>query len=715
MGDCPLSPRPSSLTDAELRTLRKRRYSEQDLAILAHLLEPFERVFRMYTVPTCREASYRIYVQTAFRFLARMMLDLDCTYWAFTWDQILAWRGATLEREAHRSTGWKQGWETEWSRITSTLFFLGVLPYSEQIHRTYHRELAEKWLGKEEARRIRTRFIATAKAIGYRYEREIDKNGVGVLLSVLVFAGKKDLASLTKADLEAWEAQTERSRRVARGSVTCIQRVLGAMGYLGGELARNLGGAPRDHFTWGRTAPAIVPVFERFLADLRTVRAADTVSSYRVALRRFGDWLGEHDPRVASLADIHRRHIEAFKQAVADMRCGDYTNIDSEWRAVNLGERMSKWHQLRMLSCVRAFFDRIEVLEYPERPHRQLFLRGDTPRVDVELPRGIPERDWRKLVEAVRQLTPERAAEQGLPQPFERTRAILAVLLECGLRAGELCRLDTGCLIAARDERTREETHWLRVPVGKLHNDRMIPVRPQVVEAVDAWMRVRGPQPPGYDVRTGQKRDFLFTWHGAPLSRHRLNECIRRLCRSAGTEGSYTSHQFRHTLAILWRDRGMRLETISRMLGHKDLKMTMRYAAVMPPTLRREFETAFAAIDEEHRATAQVRVLLSPEAHVEAQRQWRESLWVDLGIGWCGLTAYHPCETRLACLGCPNHIVDRKDLPLLERQRANLIELRGLDEHLPVERRREVEGAVTNIERRIAEAGGKPADTGKTG
>jgi hypothetical protein len=55
-----------------------------------------------------------------------------------------------------------------------------------------------------------------------------------------------------------------------------------------------------------------------------------------------------------------------------------------------------------------------------------------------------------------------------------------------------------------------------------------------------------------------------------------------------------------------------RIETISSMLGHRDLKMTLRYAAVMPTTLRREFDQAFAAIDEEHRVTAQVRVVLSP-------------------------------------------------------------------------------------------------------
>ena len=235
----------------------------------------------------------------------------------------------------------------------------------------------------------------------------------------------------------------------------------------------------------------------------------------------------------------------------------------------------------------------------------------------------------------------------------------------------------------------------------------MIPIRAQVVTAIDGWMKVRGQQPTMLDERTNKMTDYLYAWRGQGFSGPLLNTCISKLCELAGTERRYTSHWFRHTLATLWRRRGMRIETISRILGHKDLKMTMRYAAVMPPLLRQEFETAFAQIDEEHRATAQVRVLLSPEAHIAAQVEWRESLFVDLGIGWCGLTAYHPCETRLACQSCPNLIPDKESLPLLERQRANLIELRGLsNERLLSTRREEVDRelttAIDGIERDIA-------------
>lgn len=406
---------------------------------------------------------------------------------------------------------------------------------------------------------------------------------------------------------------------------------------------------------------------------------------------------------------MRRPHIEAYKQALETMRCGDHTSANAAFHIAHLGEPLSAAHKVRAISCLRAFFERIEVLEYPERPGRPLFVRGDVGKVDEETPRFIPDADWHRLVDAVEHLTPEQAAEHRLPRPFERTRAILTILLEAALRAGELCRLDTGCVVTARDVRSHEETHWLRVPVGKLRNDRLVPVRPRLVEAIDAWMRARGPQPLHRDERTGKVRDLLLTWQGARLRGQTLNRLIARLCAIAGTP-RYTSHQFRHTLAVQWRRSGMKLETIGRLLGHRTLQMTLRYAAVMPATVRREFDAAFARIDEERRDVGHVRVLLSSEAFLAARTTWREALWVDLGVGFCGLSAYLPCDTRLACLPCPNFIPTREDLPLLERQRGNLVELRALlGPEAPQARVEELDAAVAALDERLAARPAPPA------
>jgi hypothetical protein len=88
---------------------------------------------------------------------------------------------------------------------------------------------------------------------------------------------------------------------------------------------------------------------------------------------------------------------------------------------------------------------------------------------------------------------------------------------------------------------------------------------------------------------------------------------------------------------------------------------------------------------------------------------WRESLCVDLGIGWCGLGAFLPRNNRLACLPCPNYIEKREQLPLFHEQRRNLIELRMLgDRSLAADRNEEIAGAVEALDRRIVAMGGTP-------
>lgn len=694
--------RPPALRADDRVVLGKRKILRCDREAMPHLWEPFRDAYLEHVRPL--DASRQNLLQ-AFRFCAQMMLALDCTYWAFTWETILAWRETARGRVAETSHSKRRLWDRGWGEVTATLFFLEVLPYRETVYRQQSSELARKWLGKEGVQDIEERFLATAHAIGYRHDRQVLRRGVSVALSVLGAAGKRELADLTREDLEAWERQTGRSTRVVSSGVTMAERVLAAMGYLQGTVPRSLGGRCRQRFNWGRTAPAIAATFERFLSDLGSTRRPNTVGTYISVLRRFGDWLGEFDPAVTSLAAVRRQHIEAYKQMVAKSTVGEYGNpVTCAHAGSRLGQPLSRAHRIRCLSCVKAFFDMIEVLEYSDRPARPLFLRGDIAPSDRELPRFIPDGDWHRFVAAVEQLTPETAATLRVSLPYERARAILGVLLAAGLRAGELCRLDTGCVVAAQDAETAATTYWLRVPVGKLHNDRMVPIQSALVERIDAWMRIRGPQPLLWDERTRQPRDYLFAWQGGTVSSSTLNDLIAAVCALAGIP-RYTSHQFRHTLAVQWRKNGMRIETISRMLGHTSLQMTLRYAAVMPETVRKEFDAAFAAIDEEYRTTAQVRVHLSPEAHLAASQQWRESLWVDLGIGFCGLSAYLPCQNRLSCLPCPHFIATRENLPLYGRQRDNLIELRVLGEPLPADRKDEIDDAISALDQRITEAG----------
>ncbi len=98
-----------------------------------------------------------------------MMLALDCTYWAVTWDRVFAWRDAVLAPTTQHSPKRIRAWNQSWTEVMAALFFLDVLPYREEIYKLYHRDLAWKQLGEDRAGAIADRFVDVALQIGYRH------------------------------------------------------------------------------------------------------------------------------------------------------------------------------------------------------------------------------------------------------------------------------------------------------------------------------------------------------------------------------------------------------------------------------------------------------------------------------------------------------------------------------------------------------------------
>ena len=68
------------------------------------------------------------------------------------------------------------------------------------------------------------------------------------------------------------------------------------------------------------------------------------------------------------------------------------------------------------------------------------------------------------------------------PDPF--VRLAVEFLARTGLRKGELLDLTVNAVVQIGS------AYWLRVPVGKLHSDRYIPLHPQLKALLDDWLRV---------------------------------------------------------------------------------------------------------------------------------------------------------------------------------------------------------------------------------
>lgn len=76
----------------------------------------------------------------------------------------------------------------------------------------------------------------------------------------------------------------------------------------------------------------------------------------------------------------------------------------------------------------------------------------------------------------------------------------------------------------------------------------------------------------------------VFTYQGRPIGR--INDSFRRAAKRAGLPSWVTPHSLRHSAAVWFRENGGDLFRLQELMGHSDIKQTMRYAKVSRRYLR---------------------------------------------------------------------------------------------------------------------------------
>src|SRR5262249_21602525 len=89
---------------------------------------------------------------------------------------------------------------------------------------------------------------------------------------------------------------------------------------------------------------------------------------------------------------------------------------------------------------------------------------------------------------------------------------------------------------------------------------------------------------------------------------------LANAAKRAGCSGPVTPHRLRHTFASEMLRLGVSLPALMQLLGHKDIRMTLRYVQVTQQDLQREFHTARQRAAHPH----QVPVLSIPTCSMSA-------------------------------------------------------------------------------------------------
>ena len=352
-----------------------------------------------------------------------------------------------------------------------------------------------------------------------------------------------------------------------------------------------------------------------------------TVKHIEHDLREFGTWLGQAHREIDNCADLQRRHIEDYKAWIG-AKHGRYTG-----KPLN---RISIKNRLINLHC---FFDRITEWGYPNPPRRPLIFAGDLPIVDKPLPRFLDDAAATKLMRASR----------SDPDPL--SRLIVELLARTGIRKGELLALTVDAVVQIGS------AFWLRIPVGKLHNDRYIPLHPQLKEMLDDWIDNHRPR--------GLRSQRLLLEHNRPVSSLRVSTALSRLSHEAGI-GHVTAHQLRHTLATQAINRGMSIDAIATLLGHKTLAMTMIYARIADKTVAEEY---FKVTEKVEALYGQPRQLPRDDEGSEMRKLRGEMHRRMLGNGHCARPVETDCHFESICESCTFFITTIELRPTLQKQR----------------------------------------------
>lgn len=306
-------------------------------------------------------------------------------------------------------------------------------------------------------------------------------------------------------------------------------------------------------------SPIFQTTIDRFTRRLATTHKETTVKVHLQAISSFLRFIDRRFPEVSSFAQLKRLpHVE-------------------EW-LIELVDRRPKYAAATRETFVRAltgFFRRIVEWQFEDVPREKLISYRDAPKLEKLLPRALLPEDDRALLRALKS-DPSIAA------------AALLITRNAGLRIGETVNLAHDCLTKQIGGAV------IRVPLGKLNSERAVPVDEETAHLVER-LRAAGDERRRLRRSRWEKpipKTLILGPRDQEMGRHILRKTLAVIARIAGIEERVWPHRLRHTFAVSMIAGGMSLPALMKILGHNNVRMTMRYVQLTDADVAAQFQKA---------------------------------------------------------------------------------------------------------------------------
>lgn len=164
----------------------------------------------------------------------------------------------------------------------------------------------------------------------------------------------------------------------------------------------------------------------------------------------------------------------------------------------------------------------------------------------------------------------------------EHLRCMFLHLWCLGLRASEICMLKGNAYEQCGRDR------WIQIYQVKMKTYKRIPIPDGLYEIMQVYLKKHGIQPEDYIFKNQKGGAFLYQTFRIQM----LKACAENQIQNG--DYIFQSHDYRHTVATMFYDNKVSIQSIRDYLGHTYEEMTRQYIDYMPQKIAEANEQYFS-------------------------------------------------------------------------------------------------------------------------